>query len=369
VAPFLDAVLPERIPLGVLTAQTPNTFSAFLVLTTGLAPNVDFASAHAAPVVWELAKAIGYRTAYVSAQNPKYEDFGTFVERAGIDTLVTGTDLGGMEQEQIGAPDERAAEAMLTFVRASTDAATVAPYFGILHLSNTHAPYRFDPELQPFLPSAAAGLGDVEAFHNRYRNSVRMQERTVANFLRRVRDLPGWDDTAVVFLSDHGEQFREHGGLYHNHSLYDEELRVPGWLGAGANVLSADQRQALASYAGHRTFAQDVHATLVDLLGLDEARSTLPQAGLVRGRSLLRARPLSPEPSALLATSTAVWEPDDARYGVMRGDKLLVSSAQRSWVCFDLLRDPDEHKALPAPACGRLLETAREAFAGVDVPP
>ncbi len=369
VAPFLDVVVPERLALGILTAQTPNTFSAFLVLTTGLEPNVDFASAHEAPVIWELAKVMGYRTAYVSAQNPKYEDFGTFVERAGIDTLVTGTDLGGMEQEQIGAPDERATEAMLGFIRASVTGTGAAPYFGILHLSNTHAPYRIDPGLQPFLPSSAAGLGDIEAFHNRYRNSVRFQERMVATFLGQVRDLPGWSDTAVIFLSDHGEQFREHGGLYHNHSLYDEELRVPGWIAAGANILSPEQRAALASYAGRRTYAQDVHATLVDLLGLHEARTSLPQSKLAGGRSLLRPRQKEPEPSALLATSTAVWEPDDARYGVMRADRVLMSSAQRDWVCFDLVHDPGERVALPAKACGGLLDTARAAFSGVDVPP
>ena len=366
-APYLDQVVPERVPLGILTSQTPNTFSAFLVLTTGLAPNVDFFSAHAAPVLWELARAVGYRTAYVSAQNPKYEDFGTFVERAGIDVLVTGTDLGGMEQEQIGAPDERATEATLRFVREAT--ASPAPYFAMLHLSNTHAPYRVDPTLEPFVPSGRAGLGDVEAFHNRYRNGVRLQERTVAAFLANVRALPGWDDTVVVFLSDHGEQFREHGGLFHNHSLYDEELRVPGWLAAGASALSREQRTALSTFAGRRTYAEDVHATIVDLFGLDGARRTLPAARLVAGRSLLRSASASSEPTALLATSTAVWEPDDARYGVLRGDHKLVSSAEGAWVCFDLRTDPGEHAPLAANACGGLLQTARSAFAGVDVPP
>ena len=364
VAPFLDEVARDRVPLGVLTAQTPNTFSAFLVLTTGLAPSADFASAHSAPVLWELAKAVGYRTAYVSAQNPKYEDFGTFVQRAGIDRLVTATELGGMEQEQIGAPDERATAAMLAFLREPPRGEDAAPYLAILHLSNTHAPYRTDPALQPFQPSLASGFGDVEAFHNRYRNSVRLQERTVAAFLRELRLLPGWDDTAVLFVSDHGEQFREHGGLYHNHSLYDEELRVPGWMVTGAHVLSPERRSALASYRGHRTYTEDIHATLVDLLGLQDVRASLPRASLVGGRSLLRPRSSAEEPSALLATSTAVWEPDDARYGVMRGDKVLVSSASRSWVCFDTARDAAEKKPLPASDCGALLGVAETAFAG-----
>ena len=60
----------------------------------------------------------------------------------------------------------------------------------------------------------------------------------------------GWDDTALLFLSDHGEQFREHGGLYHNHSLFDEELRVPGWIVADPAALDAAQRAALASLRG-----------------------------------------------------------------------------------------------------------------------
>ncbi len=368
-SPFLDAVAAERIPLGLLTAQTPNTFSSFLVLTTGLAPNVDFASAHAAPVLWEVAKAAGYRTVYVSAQNPKYEDFGAFVARAGIDVLITGTDLGGMEQEQIGAPDERAAETMLGLLRETARRPDAPPYFAVLHMSNTHAPYRVDDGLLPFQPSSASGLGDVESFHNRYRNSVRLEERTVASLLREVRLLPGWDDTAVVLLSDHGEQFREHGGFFHNHTLYDTELRVPGWILAGTNALSGDQRTALASYAGHRTYAQDIHATLIDLLGVYDRRTTLPYADLVSGRSLLRPRRAADEPVALLATSTAVWEPDDARYGAMRGERVVVSSAQRSWVCFDTAADPEEKNPLPPGSCVGLVEVAKGAFSGADVPP
>ncbi len=371
-APFLDAVAAGRTSLGVLTTQTPNTFSAFLVLTTGLSPAVDFTSAHQAPVLWELAKAVGYRTLYVSAQNPKYEDFGAFVVRAGIDDLVTGTELGGMAQEQIGALDERAADVMLGLLRDAAHAraeASGAPYFAVLHMSNTHAPYRVDPALLPFTPSSTTGLADIESFHNRYRNAIRLEERTIAAFMSKLEALPGWDQTVVVLLSDHGEQFREHGGLYHNHSLYDEELRVPGWILAGGDALAPGQRAALATYAGHRTYTQDVHATVTDLLGVYDARASLPLASLVSGRSLLRPRDAKDgEPAAFLATSTAVWEPDDARYGVMQGSHVLVSSSQREWVCFDTRADPDEREPLPASRCAGLVPLARGAFTSPDAP-
>lgn len=355
--PYLDESVGDRIALGHTTSQTPNTFSASVLLWTGVVPTADFVAAHSAPVLWELARAAGYRTAYVSSQNPEYEDFGTFTRRAGIDHLVTALDLGGMAQEQVGAPDERAVEAMRAFLRSMPDG---MPYFAVLHLSNTHAPYRIDPELVPYSPQSADPLGDVNAFHNRYRDSVRLQERTLAPLLRELRASPGWANTAVVFVSDHGEQFREHGGLYHNHSLYEEEVRVPGWVAAGPQALSAGQRAAIATYASRRTYMQDVHETIVDLFGLEESRGSLPFANLVTGRSLLR--PWSGEPTMLLATSTAVWEPDDARYGVMRGDLALFGGPDGAWSCFDLGRDRSERVPRPAKACGDLVSIAGSAF-------
>ena len=110
-------------------SQTPNTFSACMVLWTGLSPDVDFRTAHSAPVLWEIARAVGYRTAYVTSQNPNYEDFGTFTRRAGIDVLVTATDLGGVAQEQLGAPDERATAEMLQFVARPTGQLPTSPSF------------------------------------------------------------------------------------------------------------------------------------------------------------------------------------------------------------------------------------------------
>ena len=72
-----------------------------------------------------------------------------------------------------------------------------------------------------------------------------MQERTVSAMLAELRALPGWDDTVVVFVSDHGEEFREHGGMYHLTSLFDEQVRIPGWVLAGPRALDASQRAAV----------------------------------------------------------------------------------------------------------------------------
>jgi hypothetical protein len=357
--PLLDAVTPDRVPLGRLTTQTPNTFSSFMTLTTGLSPDATFEEAHSAPVLWEIAKAAGYRTAYVSAQNTRFEDFGAFVRNAGIDTLVTDMDLGGMGQEQIGAPDERAVAAALDVLRDQREG---QPLFLVLHLSNTHAPYRSDPALTPFVPESVDALGDAHLFSNHYKNSIAMQARTLAPFFAALRARPRWNDTLAFFLSDHGEQFREHGGLYHNHSLFDEELRIPGFVVGGAAALDAEMRKGLFSFITQRTFMMDVHQTVVAALGVSAGRAGLPLAARAHGRSLFRARVPDEDPFALVATSTAVWEPDDPRYGVIYREKKLWGAPGGDWRCYDVSHDSAERFPRALSECKDLAVAARLAF-------
>lgn len=70
----------------------------------------------------------------------------------------------------------------------------------------------------------------------------------------------------------------------------------------------------------------------------------------------------SSEPITLLSTGTAVWPEDNARYGVMRGDRLLVGAPGGPWSCFDAARDPGLVEALPPEKCGRLMQNAIETF-------
>jgi glucan phosphoethanolaminetransferase (alkaline phosphatase superfamily) len=335
-ARFLDDVAPDRIPLGLLTTQTPGTVSACVLLWTGLSPDADFSTMHAAPTIWEIARANGYATAYISAQNLKGADFDAFLSRAGVDVRVSGMDLGGVDSILTGAPDERATERTLAFVREVPD---TTPWLAVMHLSNTHSPYRTDPELEPNMPHTSLPLGGFDAMHNHYRNSVLLQERTFSSFLRELRGSPRWDDTIVVFVSDHGEQFGEHGALYHLHNLYEEELRIPGFVVAGERALDESQRAALRTFAGHRTFTQDVNATLRDLVGAGDI--TLPFASKTKGRSMLRARP-DEEPTATVALTTAVWLSDADWRGTIRGDRVSLEIPGKGRVCFDLAEDPKE---------------------------
>jgi arylsulfatase A-like enzyme len=188
-----------------------------------------------------------------------------------------------------------------------------------------------------------------------------MQERTVAAFLGALRKLPSWDDTVVLFLSDHGEEFREHGGLYHLTSVFDEEVRVPGWMLAGPRALDDEQRAAVRGYRGRRTYTQDVHATVMDLLGVHDVHG-LPLEDRTAGRSLIRPAPQG-EPMVLLSTASGVWEADVVRHGVMQGHLLAVQTGT-DWLCYDTQLDPKEQTRTGRDRCLALMAFGDRRFGG-----
>jgi arylsulfatase A-like enzyme len=191
-----------------------------------------------------------------------------------------------------------------------------------------------------------------------------MQERTLAAFLTELRAMPRWDDTVVMFVSDHGEQFREHGALYHIHTLYEEEIRIPGWILSGSHGLTDAQKNGLRTYAMRRTYSQDLNATVLDLFGAFDDRASFPYASELRGRSLLRPAPPQ-EPLVAMTTATGVWEPDVFVYGVMRGDRLLMGTPAQTWFCWDIPTDPKEVAPHAASFCGDMKAEATKAFPGV----
>jgi arylsulfatase A-like enzyme len=52
-------------------------------------------------------------------------------------------------------------------------------------------------------------------------------EKLVGPLIALLKDIGLYDRAMIIFTSDHGEEFFEHHGWGHGHSLYDESLKVP----------------------------------------------------------------------------------------------------------------------------------------------
>ncbi|MEZ4384840.1 MAG: sulfatase-like hydrolase/transferase [Nannocystaceae bacterium] len=89
-------------------------------------------------------------------------------------------------------------------------------FFGWIFFESPHARYHAHYDDMP-------GESDLE----RYRQEVRFVDDQLAKIFAYLEESGLVDSTIVIYLSDHGEEFREHGGTHHKSTVYSESTRVP----------------------------------------------------------------------------------------------------------------------------------------------
>jgi len=161
------------------------------------------------------------------------------------------------------------------------------PWFAYLHTMEPHLPYdppREDAEafgfpadgeygatpsyngILPFQKAPDPPAGVREALRAQYDGEVRDVSRWFGHTLAALRERGLLENTIVVFLSDHGEEFHDHGGWTHGHSLHTELLRVP------LIIRVPDSVEGASAGRGHRVGGVasllDVAPTLIDLAGI-----------------------------------------------------------------------------------------------------
>jgi arylsulfatase A-like enzyme len=239
-----------------------------------------------------------------------------------------------------------------------------SPYFLTIQLSNGHYPYLVQPDgPQPFQPATQSKAPKKNGqFFNHYQNAVHQEDAHLARILTALRAAPGGEQTVLVYTSDHGEAFREHGQMGHTFSLYDEELHVPGFIDALEGTLSATERAQLSKNARQFLVLPDLTATILDLLGAFDSPALDPYRGPMIGRSLLR--PLDTDRIFPLTNCTELWTCGFENWGAMRGPiKLQAREWDADYRCFDLRNNPEETGfGLIAPACAPLREQAQVWF-------
>ena len=91
-----------------------------------------------------------------------------------------------------------------------------------------------------------------------YDNNLSYIDRAFDRFVSWLKQSGLYGRTVILFTSDHGEQFWEHGASLHGHTLYEEEIRIPLILLTHGIVRRFDSVPAIAA---------DMAPTIVDLAG------------------------------------------------------------------------------------------------------
>jgi arylsulfatase A-like enzyme len=338
-------------------SQAPWTLPAFASMFTGLYPEQHRAELIASKLepehvtLAELLREAGYRTmgvvsnCYVGSSFDMDQGFVDFDESQALDALAVTS--------------RQVTDRALAFLRAHNE----EPFFLFVHYFDPHGTYCDHPEfdfaddytgwLQDEAQSAKQTyvlqvkrhlLGPAEHAYvaDLYDEEVAYCDTHVGRLLAFLEDHNLWDSSLVVFVSDHGEEFFEHGSVSHRSTLYQELIRVP-------LAIAAPSRESPCAVA-RPVETRWLFGTVLDFVGLspppeaESCPSLLAEkpadADLMWSstRPVLRAEDLGTDSGARVWLSTVVGE----RW------KLIKDHIIGRIMLFDLLNDPGETRDLSA---------------------
>lgn len=354
------AIHPSRMPLtrararsGLIFersyAATNTTQPTHASLFTGLHPwehgvtrnGLKLAAAH--NTVAECLREAGFETAAVVASYPLHRRFGL---AQGFDRYEAdfnrGRVEGSWEGEPIDAPHFfRVAHTVTERALHLLDVSRAPRQFLWLHYFDPHHPYgantprplaqaalwkvaRESPRHLPLLIERARAL---------YEYDVKLLDRSLERVLDRLANESEFE-THVVFTSDHGESFGEHGSLGHGTRVTPEQVHVPLFI-VSPRVEAGRHTEPVGSI--------DVAATLVDLAGV--------RCEGIGGGSLVSGSPTGPvvgmrrtfaEPGKELRTDGSRVELEEFRFFAVTDATLYAGNSDGVVLDDTPGREPDE---------------------------
>lgn len=116
----------------------------------------------------------------------------------------------------VGHPHDVATAEPLTDLAIDALEEIEKPFFMWVHYFDPHFAYLKHGEWASF------GVSELD----RYDQEIAYTDKQIARLFGELKKRGLYDNTIIVFTSDHGEEFEEHGGHYH-YTLYEETLRTP----------------------------------------------------------------------------------------------------------------------------------------------
>jgi arylsulfatase A-like enzyme len=328
-SPHIDRFSREGYLFTNAQAQSSWTRSSVASLFTGLLPQVHGANddpdklPEEASTLAESLKASGYSTAGITGNGNAHGPWG-FAQ--GFDYFEHVTHV--RPDDPLATSDE-INEVVFAWLDEHSEE---QPFFLYVHTIDPHAPYDPpEPFRSRFAPSVRnREIGSVEAIQQLHRREERIPDGHVqalldlydaeiaandasfGRFLEELKRRGLYDGSVIVFLSDHGEEFYEHGDWTHGKTLHAELLDVPIIVKPprGFSTLPPGEgSHRIDSVVQH----VDIYPTILDIVGA-------PVPDGIQGRSVV----------PLLSAPSPDWNDRGVSHMDLRGTK-ATSLLHGSW--------------------------------------
>lgn len=276
--PNIAALAKDSVVFERAISPAPWTLPSFASIHTGLAPRVhqtlSFRSRlpDACPTLAESLRRAGYATAAIGT-NPYlnaafgldrgFERYTMFPIQ--LSATVGSEALAAAWPRQFGSEGD--ADTLTDLAIDWLEQHQGRPMFLWLHYFDPHLPYEPKPEyLRGREPVGRFGMvvgeEDLSSIRAGYLAptpeeakwlramqlaEVRYTDAAMGRAIAALKRLGLYDDALIVFASDHGEEFFEHGGFEHGHTIYDELLHVPLFVKLPGRSVTGRVSQAVST--------------------------------------------------------------------------------------------------------------------------
>ncbi|MEK7795282.1 MAG: sulfatase [Candidatus Hydrogenedentota bacterium] len=289
------------------------------------------------------------------------------LERAGYNTQAFFTNINVLPLWGFGNEFARCVDVDSTEWQTADDARPIdaaidaihnakgRPWFLYVHTMGPHDPYAPPAPYDVKFASDISGLSEKEAkvrrSMDRYDGEIANTDAQFGRLIQMLKDERLYDNTLIVVVSDHGEEFLDHGGEFHARTLYEEVVGVP-------LIVKPPLASPGAAVVPGLVRVIDIAPTILELVGAEaEPRFQGESFAVMMRDPTLDSRTgfasLFDEAISMRAAATTRYKFIDDRV-----------AAKREW--FDLVSDPHERQPIfVAPPEGAPLERFAARVAGI----
>ena len=180
-------------------------------------------------------------------------------------------------------PELKYCRSMYGFLNSLLSASEDRPFFLVKWILDPHSPYNPPAKFKKRINVDPSKLSREIDFYSKlqfigtpiikkgneyeqnylqelYKKEVEFVDERIGFILRALKHKDLFDSTYVIFTSDHGEMFGEHGQWCHGQNYYEELVRVPLII-TGPGISKREREKTIVSLL-------DLMPTLKDLLGI-----------------------------------------------------------------------------------------------------
>ncbi len=328
--PFLKALAESEKMQKFLSAYTNSgaTDVSIPSLFSGVGPEESTDKLHRVPLIWDWAKAAGYRTIFISPQRLAFNGIHQFFLSPGPDQFVPGDAIDFKMVNDSGIDDLKTVE----FLAGKLDQIDIndKPLFIVFFHNALHFPFLTE----------SPGL-EVPNFSSRYEKALFITDVVIKRIVDMLKTHKMWDDTLFWLTADHGEVENTSNKVPRIASFYQEILGIPFLLRWPTNrkFYPLKEKCITAAKKNEEINVQnlDVLPTLIDLWDLGDVNKPLVE--LLRGQSLCKVidpyRPII----HLNTNNIRKWSPEG--FAVTKGKNRYSFTNIEGAKFFDLTVNPN----------------------------